>query len=71
MLELNPITIVLAIVPVLYLSALFHELGHAVMGRAAGYMITSFGMGTGRPCWVIPIGGTRIYFSPGYGPCKD
>jgi hypothetical protein len=58
----DPITMALAILPVLYLSAFCHEVGHALAGRAAGFVITSFGMGTRRPFLVVPVAGTRIYF---------
>ncbi len=48
---------------VLYVSCFAHELGHALLGRMAGYVVTSFGLGTARPWCVVRIGGTRAYLS--------
>ncbi len=39
-----------------------HELGHAVFGNWAGYVVTSFGIGLGRPWLVIPVRGVRFYW---------
>jgi tetratricopeptide (TPR) repeat protein len=52
----------LAVVPVVYLSVFIHELGHAVAGRLSGYTIGSFGVGLGRPLWVLNWRGTRVFF---------
>src|SRR5262249_55694669 len=38
-----------------------HELGHAVLGRWAGYAVGSFGMGLGQPFLVWSWGTTRVY----------
>jgi tetratricopeptide (TPR) repeat protein len=51
----------LAVLPVVYLSSFFHEVGHAVLGRLAGYGVGSFGMGLGRPFLVWSCGGTRVF----------
>jgi membrane-associated protease RseP (regulator of RpoE activity) len=56
--------LVLAFLPVLYGSAFLHELGHALMGRATGFVVTSFGLGTRRPWCVIPVGGAQVFFCP-------
>lgn len=50
-----------AILPVTYASVLWHEAGHAVMGRMAGFVVTSFGAGTARPFCVVRLGTTRAY----------
>ncbi|MHC5540692.1 site-2 protease family protein [Singulisphaera rosea] len=47
---------------ILYLSILFHELGHVVLGRVGGYEATSFGLGLGRVICVIPLGRIRLFF---------
>jgi Peptidase family M50 len=59
----EPLLFILFAVPMVYISVLIHELGHALFGRAAGFVVTSLGVGTGRPLCVIPVGGTRIYLS--------
>jgi hypothetical protein len=51
----------LALFPILYLSAFCSELGHALLGRWLGFTVTSFGLGTGRPFWVGSLGGSRVY----------
>jgi hypothetical protein len=53
--------VALAFVPVFYLSVFGHELGHAVMGWHNGFVITSFGMGLGKPFWVRSWRGARVY----------
>ncbi len=55
--------IVLALLlPVTYLSVFVHELGHALIGRAVGFVVTSFGIGTARPFLVMTVRGMRIFF---------
>lgn len=61
---LDWLTILLGVVPAYYLSIFLHEAGHAVMGWCTGYRVTSFGVGLGRPWWVIQWRGVRIYFCP-------
>ena len=56
---------ILAAFPVYYASIFAHELGHAVAGRLAGFVVTSFGMGTARPVCVVTVCGVRVYFCPG------
>lgn len=53
----------LSAVPVFFASIFLHELGHALCGRAAGFRITSFGVGAGRPFWSVNWGGTLVYLS--------
>jgi tetratricopeptide (TPR) repeat protein len=53
--------VALAFAPVFYLSIFGHELGHAVMGWRNGFVITSFGMGLGKPFWVRSWRGARVY----------
>jgi hypothetical protein len=52
----------LAFLPVFYLSAFAHEAGHAILGRAVGLIITSFGLGTAHPMAVFAWGHTRVFF---------
>jgi hypothetical protein len=59
----NPLVALLSAVPVFFASIFFHEMGHALCGRAAGFRITSFGIGTGRPYWSANWGGTLVYLS--------
>jgi hypothetical protein len=56
------IAIALGFLPALYVSVFAHEVGHALIGRAAGYLITSFGVGVARPFFVLPVCGVRIFF---------
>jgi WD40 repeat protein len=50
-----------ALFPVIWVSSFLHELGHAVLGKWAGFRVTSFGMGVARPLWVGSWGRTRVY----------
>ena len=47
--SVNPLIALCALLPILYVSAFAHELGHAVMAHAIGFAVTSFGLGVGRP----------------------
>jgi len=58
----DPLIVLLLLVPVTYVSVFVHELGHALLGRMAGFALNSFGMGTGRPFLTLAVGGARIYF---------
>jgi tetratricopeptide (TPR) repeat protein len=49
------------LIVVLYVSTFAHEVGHALLGRAAGFAVNSFGLGLGRPWFVAGIGRTRVY----------
>lgn len=44
-----------------YASIFLHELGHALMCRRSGFVLTSFGMGVARPFWVGRWLGARVY----------
>src|SRR5262249_39238551 len=55
------LVLLLAIYPVLYVSSVGHELGHALMARWNGFLVSSFGMGLGRPIWVGGWRGSRVY----------
>jgi tetratricopeptide (TPR) repeat protein len=59
---LDPLIVLALLIPVFYLSIFAHELGHALMGRAVGFVVTSFGVGTGRPFWTLTVRGVRIFF---------
>jgi WD40 repeat protein len=61
--EIPWLLLLLAVYPILYVSAFCHEVGHALMGRWNGFVVTSFGMGTGRPFWVATLGGSRVYLA--------
>jgi hypothetical protein len=58
---LSLLIVLLAIYPVVYVSAFCHELGHALLARWNGFLVTSFGMGIGRPLWVGSWRGSRVY----------
>ncbi len=58
---MGPFAVVLEGLAILYVSSFAHELGHAVLGRMAGYTVTSFGLGTGRPWCVVRVGRARAY----------
>lgn len=60
--RINWLVIVLAVLPAVYSAVFVHELGHAVMGRAMGYIVTSFGLGVGRPLAVFSVWGSKVYF---------
>ena len=60
--QIDPLILILAMLPALVLSVFIHEVGHAVLGYAAGYIITSFGVGMARPLFVVPFRGVRIFF---------
>jgi Peptidase family M50 len=59
---IEPIWLVILLMPVLYFSIFVHELGHAVLGRLTGYVVTSFGIGFAKPLFVLPVGGIRVFF---------
>ena len=50
----------LAVFVLMYALAFFHELGHALLARWNGFVVTSFGVGAGRFFWVGSWRGTRI-----------
>jgi hypothetical protein len=56
------ILILVAIAAILYVSNFIHELGHAIMGWGNGFVISSFGLGWGRPGWVVRWRRVRLYF---------
>jgi tetratricopeptide (TPR) repeat protein len=58
---LDPLIVLALLLPVTYVSIFVHELGHAVMGRAAGFVVSSFGIGTARPFLVMTVGGMRVF----------
>jgi len=54
----------------LYVSIFVHEAGHVLLGRAVGFVVTSFGLGLAHPWVVIPcvpslvqVGSTEVAFS--------
>jgi tetratricopeptide (TPR) repeat protein len=59
---MSMLIISLSLVPVIYLSTFIHELGHSIFGWLSGEVVTSFGMGTGRPVLVLSWRGTKVYF---------
>src|SRR5262245_29648026 len=64
--ELGPLEKCLLLIAgfaILYLSCFLHELGHALLGRWAGFRVTSFGLGVGRPVWAGGCRGTRVYLA--------
>jgi tetratricopeptide (TPR) repeat protein len=53
----------IAVVPVTYLSIFCHEVGHALLGRWSGYIVTSMGVGLAEPLIVWSWGKTRVYLA--------
>ena len=62
MTRFDPLIFAALILPVTYLSIFIHELGHALMGRTVGFVVNSFGIGTGRPFLVFTVRAMRIFF---------
>src|SRR5262245_9012755 len=73
----NPLLLMCCGFVILYVSIFVHELGHALLGRLVGFVVTSFGLGTGHPwfkvalgrlrvflCWSHPFQGLTFYFTP-------
>src|SRR5262249_27309053 len=63
---------VLVLLAVNYLSSLAHEVGHALLGRLAGFQAPLCGMGTGGPVLALDCCGTRLYLArdrPWQGLC--
>ncbi len=58
----EPLVLLVLLPFVLYVSIFIHELGHAVLGHAVGFVVTSLGIGTGRSFLTLAVGGKRIYF---------
>jgi hypothetical protein len=54
---------IFAFLPIVYVSGCFHELGHALLGRWSGFVVTTFGMGIGKPFFMRTWGGTRFYLA--------
>jgi hypothetical protein len=42
--SINPLIVLCSWLPIRYVSALAHELGHALLGRAVGFVATSCGL---------------------------
>jgi predicted negative regulator of RcsB-dependent stress response len=59
---LEPLLALVLFLPVMYVSIFVHELGHALIGRAVGFAVNSFGIGTGRPFLTFSVRGVRIFF---------
>ncbi|WP_165074142.1 hypothetical protein [Paludisphaera rhizosphaerae] len=57
----GPILLVLILAAAVYLGVIVHEAGHALIGRAVGFVVTSVGLGIAGPFLVLPMGGTRLY----------
>src|SRR5262249_17772017 len=52
--------VLLAVLPALYLGGLIHEAGHALLGRWAGFTVSSFGLGLARPFCAVRWGETGV-----------
>src|SRR4051794_27907981 len=61
LMPLHPLAWLGAFVLALYVMTLLHELGHALMCRRSGFAPISFGMGAGRPFWVVRVLGAKFY----------
>ena len=44
-----------------YVGVIVHEAGHALIGKAFGFVVTSVGLGVGRPFLIIPAGRARLF----------
>jgi hypothetical protein len=51
----------LLLLAALYPGVIVHEAGHALVGKALGFVVTSVGLGTARPFLILPMGRTRFY----------
>ncbi|MBC8140063.1 MAG: site-2 protease family protein [Armatimonadetes bacterium] len=64
---------VLFLYPALFVAVTVHEVGHALFARAAGYAVTSVGLGASRPLFSLTLpGGTRFFLccdNPTLGTC--
>jgi hypothetical protein len=52
---------IVAFLPICFLSTFVHELGHAVIAKVNGFVVTSFGTGIAKPLAVWKWGDTRIF----------
>lgn len=59
---LSLILAIAANVVLAYVAVLVHECGHAIAGRMAGFYVTSFGAGTGRPLLTLRLPGGTIFY---------
>ena len=57
----EPLLFCLFLLAALYLCVIVHEAGHALIGMAVGFVVTSVGLGTARPFLIIPMGRARLY----------
>jgi hypothetical protein len=57
----TPLIVAALYFPVMYISVFVHELGHALMGRAVGFVVNSFGIGTGRPFLTLCVRDVRFF----------
>src|SRR5207302_6058517 len=55
--------LVLAVPGLFYLLTWAHELGHAVCGKLAGFLVTACGTGVSRLLFRVRIGGTDYYLA--------
>jgi hypothetical protein len=62
MASIDPLIMLCLWLPISYVSAFAHEVGHAVMGHAVGFLVSSFGLGMAHPFAIYFRGRTRIYF---------
>lgn len=53
--------ILIAYLPVVYVSIIVHELGHVLLAKAAGLVVGSAGAGGADPFWVGTWRGTRLF----------
>lgn len=57
----EPLLFCLFLLAAQYLCVVVHEAGHALIGMALGFVVTSVGLGTARPFLIFPMGRTRLY----------
>src|SRR5436309_2935943 len=53
----------LALIPSVYVATFVHECGHTLVARWQGFVVTSMGMGIGRPFLVWEWRGTKVYLA--------
>jgi hypothetical protein len=63
------ITLAVSALPILYFSALCHELGHATLARLSGYIVMACGAGLGRVIVARRVAGT-VYYLGLQSPCQ-
>lgn len=64
-----PLYWLIVFIAVGFLSTIFHELGHALFAKIAGYQITRLDFGKPSMCRLTRIAGAEIYLGLPFGGC--